>query len=167
VEARVRVVDFQQFENRLKAFEKDLPEILKRIVYMLGEDLLNHVVEEIRRQDLIDTGAMWQSFTQGGDGNVWEFDGDRNTLTLEVGSNLTYVEYLNDGYTITKGYFVPGYWRAEGGFVYDPDVKSGFWVRPRSFIGRRYFDISLENFKGGMQALIENLLQAELERLVK
>lgn len=160
-------MNFQQFEARLKAFDKDLPELLQRIVYVLGEELLNHVVEEIRRQDIIDTGALWQSFTQGGESNVWEFDGDRNTLTLEVGSNLTYAEYMNDGYTIEKGYFVPGYWKAEGGFVYDPSAKTGFWARPRSFIGRKYFDIALENFRGGMQALIEKLLQAELERLVK
>jgi len=160
-------VDFRQFEERLRKLNQDVPKIIQGIVYRLGEELLNYVINEISRQDLIDTGAMWQSFTQGGDGNVWEFDGDRNALTLEVGSNLTYAEYMNDGYTIEKGYFVPGYWQANGGFVYDPDAKTGFWARPRSFIGRKYFDIALENFRGGMQALIEKLLQAELERLVK
>ncbi|MED4749946.1 HK97 gp10 family phage protein [Brevibacillus choshinensis] len=159
-------MDFLQFETKLKKLDKQLPEILQRIVLAIGEELLNQIVDEIQRQDLIDTGGLWQSFTQGGENNIWEFDFDRNTLTLEVGSNLPYAEHLNDGYTITKGHFVPGYWKSQGGFVYDPDAKTGFWARPRSFIGRKYFDIALQNTEGGMNALINKLLQKELERMV-
>lgn len=151
----------------MEKLHRNVPQALERIVYQLGEELLNHVIEELSSQDLIDTGTLWNSFSQGDPNNVWEFDGDRDTLTLEVGSNLTYAEYLNDGYTIDRSYFVPGYWSGAGRFIYDPSAKSGFMVRPRSFIGRKYFDIALQNFQGGMQKLLEKLLQAELERVVK
>lgn len=164
-------MDFKQFEQRMKRLHHDTPQFLKGIIYQLGEEFLNHIVDEINRQDLIDNGGMWQSFTQGGEGNVWEFDIDRDTLTLEVGSNLGaedgkrgYPELVNDGYTIEKGHFVPGYFKSNGGFVYDPEAKSGFWARPRSFIGRKYFDIALKDFKGGMQALLSTLLDEELKR---
>jgi Bacteriophage HK97-gp10, putative tail-component len=160
-------VDFRELQKRMERLNRNVPQALERIMYQLGEELLNHVVDEIQRQDLIDTGGLWQSFTQGGEGNVWEFDADRNTLTLEVGSNLPYSEYLNDGYTIDKSYFVPGYWNGVGKFIYDPDAKGGFMVLPRSFIGRKYFDIALQDFRGGMQALLQKLVQAELERMVR
>lgn len=160
-------MDFREFQKRMEKLHRGAPQALERIMYQLGEELLNHVVEELSRQDLIDTGTLWNSFSQGDPNNVWEFDGDRDTLTLEVGSNLTYAEYLNDGYTISKPHFVPGYWNGVGKFVYDPSAKGGFTVKPRSFIGRKYFDIALQNFRGGMKALLEKLLQAELERMVK
>ncbi|MFI8714440.1 HK97 gp10 family phage protein [Brevibacillus brevis] len=160
-------MDFRQFEDRMRRFNSELPDIMQRIYYQLGEELLNHVIDELDSQDLIDTGTLWNSFTQGDQNNVWQFDGDRNTLSLEVGSNLTYAQHLNDGYTIDKTYFVPGYWNGVGKFIYDPSAKGGFMVKPRSFIGRKYFDIALEDFQGGMKALLERMLQTELERMVR
>ncbi|MGK5512203.1 HK97 gp10 family phage protein [Brevibacillus formosus] len=160
-------MDFKQFEERMRRLNKNVPEIMQRIVYHLGEELLNHVIDELGSQDLIDTGTLWNSFSQGDRNNIWEFDRDRDSLTLEVGSNLTYAQHLNDGYTIDKSYFVPGYWNSVGKFIYDPSAKGGFMVKPRSFIGRKYFDIALKDFQGGMKALLEKLLQAELERMVK
>lgn len=160
-------MDFQDFQKRMEKLNRNLPQALEKIMYQLGEELLNHVINEISSQDLIDTGTLWNSFSQGDQNNIWQFDADRNTLTLEVGSNLPYAEYLNDGYTIDKSYFVPGYWNGVGKFIYDPDAKGGFMVRPRSFIGKKYFDIALQDFHGGMQALLQKLLQAELERLVR
>ncbi|MED1802250.1 HK97 gp10 family phage protein [Brevibacillus porteri] len=160
-------MDFKQFEERMGQFNRELPDIMQRIYYQLGEELLNHVIDELDSQDLIDTGTLWNSFTQGDQNNVWQFDGDRNTLSLEVGSNLTYAEYLNEGYTIDKSYFVPGYWNGVGKFIYDPSAKGGFMVKPRSFIGRKYFDIALRDFQGGMKALLERMLQTELERMLR
>ncbi|ATF11620.1 terminase [Brevibacillus brevis X23] len=160
-------MDFKQFEERMGQFNRELPDIMQRIYYQLGEELLNHVIDELDSQDLIDTGTLWNSFTQGDQNNVWQFDGDRNTLSLEVGSNLTYAEYLNEGYTIDKSYFVPGYWNGVGKFIYDPSAKGGFMVKPRSFIGRKYFDIALRDFQGGMKALLERMLQTELERKLR
>ncbi|GED55560.1 HK97 gp10 family phage protein [Brevibacillus borstelensis] len=185
-------MDFRQFEQKLRKLDKRVPEVLQQIVYRLGEELLNAITDEILRQSdgkergngVLDTGTLLNSFSQGEPGNVWEFDADRNAITLEVGSNLTYAEYVNDGYTISRSYFVPGFFtlngrriddtkglsysqRQELKFHYDPDAEGGFTVRPRTFIGRKYFDIALKNFQGGMNRIIEEMLDKELERMVR
>ncbi|MED1954912.1 HK97 gp10 family phage protein [Brevibacillus centrosporus] len=165
-------MDFREFHEKMKKLNKSVPDALERIVYQLGEALLNTITDEIIKQNLIDTGAagLLGSFSQGDPNNVWEFDSDRNTITLEVGSNLSYAPLVNDGYEIKKAHFVPGYVsRTEEGprFRYDPDAKSGVMMKPRVFIGRQYFDIALQDFQGGMKRMIEELLDKELERKVK
>lgn len=150
---------FEQISNG--AIEK----VLRNIAEVVGETLLNHVIDEIDNQGLIDTGTLWNSFTRGGADNIWIWDVDRNAITLEVGSNLSYARHLNDGYTISKRHFVPGYWNSGGSFVYDPSAKTGFMARPRSFIGRQYFDIAVQQLEGGMNALIMRQLEREMRRL--
>lgn len=102
-------------------------QILQNITEAVGETLLNLVIDEIDKQELIDTGLMWNSFTRGEDGNVWEWDIDRNSISIEVGSNLPYTRHLNDGYTIQKAHFVPGYWATNGMFVYDLTRSPDLW----------------------------------------
>jgi hypothetical protein len=163
-------VSIRDFDGLARKFEQlsrgVIAEVIRNIVEVVGETLLNHVIDEIDRQGLIDTGTMWNSFTRGGEENIWEWDIDRNAITLEVGSNLPYARYLNDGYTMNKKHFVPGYWNGSGKFVYDPGSKSGFMARPRSFIGRKYFDIAVHHLEGGMNALIMSRLEKEMGRLL-
>ncbi|MED0735666.1 HK97 gp10 family phage protein [Aneurinibacillus thermoaerophilus] len=159
-------MQWEEFTRRVQHLDHEIPAIMKRIVERLGEELLNAVIDEINRQDLIDTGTLINSFSRGDGENVWEFDEGRNAITLEVGSNLTYAEYLNDGYTIGKAHFVPGYFNGAGSFVYDRSAKTGFIARPRSFIGRKYFDIALKNFEGGMRGFIEKQLEKEIQRIM-
>lgn len=172
------VNDFDGLVRRFrKLADKEMKRVLMNIAEALGEALLNHVIDEIDRQGLIDTGLMWNSFTRGGEGNVWEWDVDRNAITLEVGSNLGtdstdqnvwgYPRLLNEGYTIHKAHFVPGYWNSGGSFVYDRNAKGGFMAKPRSFIGRRYFDLAVAEFEGGMNQLIIERLEIELERVLR
>ncbi|MCM3699196.1 HK97 gp10 family phage protein [Paenibacillus macerans] len=161
------VHDFDGLARRFRQLADDgIERILRNIAEAAGEALLNLIIDEIDKQNLIDTGALWQSFSRGEDGNVWEWDVDRNALVLEVGSNLPYAKYLNDGYTIEKAHFIPGYWNRGGSFVYDPSAKTGFLAKPRSFIGRRYLDIATDNFKGGMNEFIMLRLERELERML-
>lgn len=159
-------MQWEEFVQRMQHLDHEIPAIMQRVVERLGEELLNAVIEEIGKQDLIDTGTMWNSFARGDSGNIWRFDGDRNAITLEVGSNLTYAEYLNDGYTISKYHFVPGYWNGAGSFIYDPSAETGFMARPRSFLGRKYFDIAVKNIQGGTRAIIEAQLEREIQRIV-
>lgn len=167
--------DFEQLAKKARNFAEDhLPGIIHRIIEELGEALLNAVIDEIYDQDLIDTGLMLNSFARGNEGNVWEWDSSRNAITLEVGSNLGtdgqdseewgYPRLINDGYEIKKAHFVPGYWNSGGSFVYDRNARGGFIAKPRKFIGRKYFDIAVEGFEGGMNGLINRRLEAELAR---
>lgn len=169
--------DFDGLAKKFKRLsDEGVNQILRNIAEAVGETLLNLIIDEIDKQDLIDTGTMWNSFTRGEDGNVWEWDVDRNSITLEVGSNLGtsssdpgkrgYPRLLNDGYTIHKAHFVPGYWASNGTFVYDPRAKGGFMAKPRSFIGRHYFDIAVKELEGGMNVLIMKRLEKELGRML-
>ncbi|WP_433943370.1 HK97 gp10 family phage protein [Paenibacillus sp. SN-8-1] len=171
------VLDFDGLIRKFERLnEEGMKRILQNIAEAVGETFLNFIMDEIDRQELVDTGAMWNSFTRGGNGNVWEWDVDRNTITLEVGSNLgdregdpdgwAYPRLVNEGYTIHKAHFVPGYWNSGGSFVYDPRAKGGFLAKPRTFIGRHYFDIAVEHLEGGMNALILDRLEKELGRVL-
>ncbi|MNJ01745.1 hypothetical protein D3C73_1614790 [compost metagenome] len=51
--------------------------------------------------------------------------------------------------------------------MYDPSAKTGFMAKPRSFIGRHYFDIAVEHLEGGMNQLIMRRLEVELERMLR
>ncbi|PRA04832.1 HK97 gp10 family phage protein [Paenibacillus sp. MYb67] len=172
------VNDFDGLARRFrKLADQGMKRVLTNIAEALGETLLNHIIDEIDRQGLIDTGLMWNSFTRGADGNVWEWDVDRNSITLEVGSDLGsgsndqgawgYPRLINDGYTIHKAHWVPGYWNSGGSFVYDRNAKTGFMAKSRSFIGRKYFDIAVTQFEGGMNQLIIRRLEIELERVLR
>ncbi|MEK4237499.1 HK97 gp10 family phage protein [Paenibacillus sp. FSL H7-0714] len=161
------VHDFDGLAKKFKKLsDEGVSQILKNIAEAVGETLLNLVIDEIDKQDLIDTGLMWNSFTRGEDNNIWEWDIDRNSITIEVGSNLPYARHLNDGYTIRKAHYVPGFWKANGQFVYDPAAKTGFMAKPRVFIGRQYFDIAVKELEGGMNALIMKRLEKELGRML-
>lgn len=172
----MNVNDFDGVAKRFKQIaDKGMKQVLMNIAEALGESLLSTIIDEVDRQGLIDTGAMWQSFSRGQDGNVWEWDIDRNAITLEVGSDLgassnadmwSYPRLVNEGYTIDEPHFVPGYWNSGGSFVYDRNAKGGFIAKPRTFIGRHYFDIAIDEFKGGMNELILERLEKELERML-
>lgn len=158
--------DFDGLARKFEQLSKGTMEtVIRNIVEVVGEALLSSVTDEIDKQALIDTGTMWNSFTRGGGENVWVWDVDRNTITLEVGSNIPYARYINDGYTVSKPHFVPGYWNSGGSFVFDRGAKTGFMARPRTFIGRQYFDIAVRELEGGMNALIMKRLEKEMGRL--
>ena len=77
----------------------------------LGNEFLRILQDEIVRRKVVDTRLLLASFEKSGEGNVWEMSDDG--LTLEVGTNVNYASYVNDGHwTNPKGVdrrFVPGY----------------------------------------------------------
>lgn len=170
--------DFNGLAEKFRKLSGEgMQRILRNIAEAVGESLLNFIIDEINHQGLIDSGTMVNSFTRGEDGNVWEWDVDRNVITLEVGSNLgdeegnediwAYPRLVNEGYTIHKAHFVPGKWTKSGSFKYDRNAKGGFLAKPRTFIGRRYFDIAVEQLEGGLNKLIMERLEKELGRMLK
>lgn len=153
----MNVHDFDGLAKKFKQLsEEGMNRILRNIAESVGEELLIAIQEEIDQQGLIDTGTMWNSFTRGDEENVWEWDVDRNTITLEVGSNLGtdpsdpdkwgYPRLINEGYTIRTKEVL---------------------ATPRKFIGRYYFDIAVANLEGGMNALIEKRLEVELRKVLR
>ncbi|MCP3807132.1 hypothetical protein NLX78_07785 [Paenibacillus sp. Lou8.1] len=59
------VHDFDGLARRFRRIaDEGMERILRNIAEAAGETLLNLIIDEIDRQDLIDTGAMWQSFSR-------------------------------------------------------------------------------------------------------
>jgi len=163
-------LSMEQFERKLRLLsEREMAKIERRIMQRLGTAFLKAVRDQLRKMGFVDTKKTIQSFTRGKHGNVWKYDRDRDAITLEVGSWYFIARFLEEGYSIKEGHFVPG--RFENGkFVYDPAAKFtkhgvGIWMKPRTFIGRNYIDITLQGFQGGMSALIDQQLQKELKRV--
>ena len=104
-------------------------------------------------------------FEKGNDANVWELaDGG---LTLEVGTNLSYAGYVNDGHwTNTKGVarrWVPGYWEGDR-FIYDPGAETGMLLKQHWVEGKHYFESALRIFEKIFQASAEAKLQEWIDK---
>ncbi|MCR8998023.1 HK97 gp10 family phage protein [Brevibacillus laterosporus] len=159
-------MDFYQLQKRLRMLhDKDIKRIEKKIIRRIGTVFLRMLRQQIKKMGLVDSGESMKAFMKGKRGNIWIMDVDRNSFTLELGASYFVPLLLNDGYTIKKGHFVPG--RFEGGkFIYDRNAKTGVWMKPRSFIGKNYLDITLQGFQGGIQGLMEDLLSKELKKVL-
>ena len=114
---------------------------------------------------MLDSRLLLASFEKGNDANVWELtDGG---LTLEVGTNLSYAGYVNDGHwTNTKGVarrWVPGYWEGDR-FIYDPGAETGMLLKQHWVEGKHYFESALRIFEKIFQASAEAKLQEWIDK---
>lgn len=157
--------EFKQFFERVGAaakggFRKELELFLEG----LGNEFLRIVEDEIIRREVLDTRLLLVSFHKGSDNNIWELsDGG---LTLEVGTNLDYAAYANDGHwTNPKGVekrFVPGYWDGDR-FIYDPSAKGGMLLKQHWVDGKPYWDSALRILDRMYPSLLEKKLQEWLD----
>lgn len=95
---------FREFFQRMdKAAKGDLREELETYLEAVGFDFLRVVQDEIVRRKVVDTRLLLSSFERGGSGNVWQLED--NGLTLEVGTNVKYAKFVEDGHwTNPKGW---------------------------------------------------------------
>lgn len=153
---------FQGMERAAKGdFKRELELYLEGIAF----DFLRVVHDEIVRRNVIDTRQLLHSFTKGDGGNVWELS--EGGLTLEVGTNLDYAGYVNDGHwTNPKGvqrHWVPGHWNGDR-FIYDPAAKTGMMWKQQWVEGAHYFEGALRAFEKTFRTSADELLQRWLER---
>lgn len=152
---------FTPFIQRLRqAASGDFKKELETFMEGLGTEFLRVVEDEIIRRKVMDTRLLLASFHEGGDGNVWEVsDGG---LSLEVGTNVEYAAYVNDGHwTNPKGVsrrFVPGTWEGDR-FVYDPGAKTGMVLKQHWVEGSHYFDSAVRIF----EKMFPDILEAKLQ----
>ena len=121
-------------------FKKDLVQFLEG----LGNEFLRIVEDEIIRKNALDTRLLLNSFHKGSPENVWiAKDGG---LSLEVGTNVEYASYVNDGHwTNPKGVatrWVPGYWTGDR-FVYSPNAKTGMLLKQKWVEGKHYWESAI------------------------
>ena len=99
---------FGSLERAAKGeFRKELELFLEGV----GFDFLRVVQDEIVRKKVMDTRLLLASFQKGSEENVWELtDGG---LTLEVGTNVEYAKWVENGHKQQPGRFIPGYWEGD------------------------------------------------------
>ena len=137
-------------------FKKELRVFLEG----LADDFLSLVQDEIIQRQVVDTRLLLHSFHKGDNNSVYQWsDGG---MTIEVGTNLEYASYVNDGHwTNPKGVktrWVPGYWEGET-FTYDPDAKTGMLLKQRWVEGTHYFDNALLL----MEQVLPNILEEKMQ----
>jgi hypothetical protein len=137
-------------------FKRELSLFLEGI----GLEFLRIIEDEIIRLKVMDTRLLLNSFHKGGDENVWRLSD--SGLTLEVGTNVEYASYVNDGHwTCKKGEkmrFVPGYWSGNR-FIYDSSAKSGMMLKQNWVKGAHYWESGLRILDKMLPGLIEAKLQ--------
>lgn len=137
-------------------FKRELPLFLEGI----SLEFLRIIEDEIIRLKVMDTRLLLNSFHKGEDENVWRLSD--SGLTLEVGTNVEYASYVNDGHwTCKKGEkmrFVPGYWSGNR-FIYDSSAKSGMMLKQNWVKGAHYWESGLRILDKMLPGLIEAKLQ--------
>ena len=152
---------FQSMERAAKGdFRKEFELFLEGV----GVDFLRVVQDEIERRKVLDSRLLLASFEKGGDGNVWELtDGG---LTLEVGTNVEYATWVENGHTQEPGRFVPGYFQEKNGkdvFVYEPGAETGMVLKEKLVNGKHYFESALRIYDKIFRAEAEAKLQEWLD----
>ncbi len=131
----------------------------------MGEQLLDEIVKEIKKNEHIVSGLLIRSFKRGHEENHFKLD--LGKLELEVGSITEYAGFVNDGHWLnpqgTEKSFVSGYWTKKGHFKHDPNAKSGMVVTQRWIEGSHYFDNAVDVIEKLMPEKFEEMLEAYYE----
>ena len=133
--------ELDAFARGIEAAMADLKPYAGKVLEEAGEEFLNIVQGAIESAGNVDKGKLLASFTKGGSGNIWELN--LGGLTLTIGTNVEYAQWVNDGHRQSPGRFIPGFW--EGGhFRYSPRAKSGMVLKASFVAGSHFFDKSVQ-----------------------
>lgn len=127
----------------------------------IGFEMLRLIEDEIVRLKAVDTRLLLNSFHKGGADNVYELnEGD---LTLEIGTNVEYAKWVNDGHKQQPGRFIPGDVKTDGNgkiieFHYRPGAKTGMVLKANYVEGKHYMEHAID--------AIEKIFPKALEKRV-
>lgn len=161
----IDVSELQNFFARIeRAAKGDFRKELELFLEGLGNEFLRVIQDEIERRKVMDSRLLLASFEKDAEGNIWKLE--ESGLTLEIGTNVEYAKYVNDGHWKNpKGVeqrFVPGYWEGDR-FIYDPSSKSGMVLKQDWVPGKPYFDSALRILDKMYPSLLEKKLQEWLD----
>lgn len=162
-------VDLTQWEDFFKKLDKaaagEFNRELTKWMEAIGIDFLNQVRNEIIRKRVVDTRLLLNSFQKGSKGNVWKVS--HGGLTLEVGTNVKYAKYVNDGHwTNKKGVsqrWVPGTWTGDT-FKYDPSAKTGMLLKQKFIPGKHYWESASFVFQKMFDASLEKKMEEWMKK---
>ena len=157
--------DIKKFFGRVeRAAKGDFRKEFELFLEGLGNEFLRILQDEIMRREVLDSRQLLASFQRGADGNVWVLA--EGGLTLGVGTNISYANYVNDGHWMnTKGVerrFVPGYWQGDR-FIYDPAAEGGMMLKQHWVEGAHYWDSALRIIERIYPEILEVKLQEWLD----
>lgn len=156
--------DISEFERYFDLVEQASKGLFKKEIAKWfeasGFEFLRIVQDEIIRREVVDTRLLLNSFEKGARENTWKVsDGG---LTLEVGTNIKYAQYVNDGHWTNKRgvstRFVPGEWRGDK-FVYINGANTGMVLKQKWIEGAHYWESAIRVFERVFEASIEIKMQ--------
>ncbi len=161
-------VDFTEYRAFFgllkKASDGEVQQQLNLFLEQLGFEFLNIIQDEIIELGVIDSSKLLASFTKGDEQNIWNLD--EGTMSLEIGTNTEYAEYVNDGhYTNRQGVerrFVPGYFEGDK-FLYDKNSKKGIVLKRKWIDGTFYYESALN----AMQKIMPELLEKKMDQWLR
>ena len=165
----INTKELQKFFDLIhKAAKKDFKEQIALWFEACGFELLRIVQDEIIRKQVVDTRLLLNSFEKGGRDGVWKVsDGG---LTLEVGTDVSYAAYVNDGHwTNKKGQksrFVPGYWQGDR-FVFQRGAKTGMVLKQQWIPSSHYWESAIRIFERIFEKSLERKMQEWMDRYFK
>lgn len=156
---------FDEFVNALARIERNLPTEAARWLDACGMMFLDEIQREIIRSRTVDTRRLLTSFSKGSSDNLWVIS--EGGLTLEVGTNVEYAKYANDGHFTTKSgvasRWVPGIWVGDR-FEYQPGASTGMLLRHKWVDGSQYFDTAFSIFSRMFERAINNRFESYMAR---
>lgn len=166
-------VELENFVKRLgTAAQGDFKRALNKFLEGLGMEFLHILQKEIERRKVMRYRLLLFSFQKGDTDNVWTLD--ENGLTLEVGTNVEYAKFVNDGHwTNPKGVerrFVPGHWEGKGEraeFIYTPGEKTGMVLKMKWVEGSHYWESAIRILERNFPEILEEKLQSWLDEYFK
>ncbi|NBJ68908.1 MULTISPECIES: HK97 gp10 family phage protein [Clostridia] len=133
----------------------------------MGMQFLDLIQDEIIRTETVDTRRLLNSFSRSDEENMWSISSDR--LSLEVGTNVNYASFANDGhFTVDPNSgkdrrWVPGRWKGDR-FEYDPSEReTGMLLKIQWVDGSGYWDNALAIFDKMFEKSLDRLLQKWLD----
>lgn len=158
----VKIEGLKEFANRLeKAASGELQKEFALWLEAMGFQFSEEIQMEIIRTKTVDTRRLLNSFDKGDSDNVWKIS--KHGLTLEIGTNVNYASYANDGHWQERR-FVPGRWNGQR-FEYDPKAKTGMMLKAKWVEGTGYWESALAIFEKMFDKGLENKLQEWLDTL--
>lgn len=149
----IDVSELEDFARRCQACKADLKPYAAKTLDEIGDEFLDIVQAEIQGADNIDTGELLASFTKGGAGNIYQLDA--GGLTLTIGTNVKYANWVNKGHSQTPGRFIPGVWEGKH-FRYIPGARTGMVLKASFVRGSFFFDKSVQVLERIFPEKVEN-----------
>ena len=98
--SNIDISEYIEFFNRVqRAASRDFKAEFKQFLEACAFEFLTDVQNEIIARKAVDTGLMVNSFGKGRAYNIWE----ESDTGYEVGSNIEYTKYVNDGHHSSGG----------------------------------------------------------------